>query len=258
MKRLILNYLILLSLIVFVVLTSCKKNDDDSKVQLLETITYSKGNVVKYEYDHQNRISKIYTYIDENLLSTTTVVYSGKDLITLIHEENNNPENNFTGKHIKNGNTITSYKNEELASTMYLNNDGYPIRNEGMVEEEGEMVSYVYAFQYQDGNMTKMNNTMSLNGVETVSSTEYKYDNKKSPFYNCKSPKWLTGNPIGSLYGRQNNVIEQTSSFFKVKIEYDYKYDDAEYPTKCTMIYKIEAFESNEYTYTNVIEFKYK
>jgi len=255
MKRKVLKYLVIT--VLSAVFTSCQKDDDDSKVQLLETITYSSGNSAKYEYDNQNRISKMYTYMNTKLLTKTTITYSGKDLITFMHEDIDYPENNLTGKHIKNGYTITSYKNEEPTGTIYLNNDGYPIRTEGMTEEEdGEWVSYIYTFQYQDGNMIKMNYTASLNGVESVGSTEYKYDNKKSPLNNCKSPTWLVGNPLGSLYGRQNNVIEQTSSFLNVKIEYDYEYDDAEYPTKCTMTYKAEIFEGNEYK--NIIEFKYK
>lgn len=258
MRKLVLN-LVMATLTVLVAFTSCKKNDDDSKVQLhlLETITYSSGNSIRYTYDNQSRITKMYMYMGKDLLITITVTYSEQDVITLTYNDIANPENNFTGKHIKNGNTVTFYKNEELAHTISLNNEEYPIRIEGMVEEQnGEWVPYVYTYQYQDGNMIQMNYVASVNDIESGNSTEYKYDNKKSPFYNCKSPAWLLGNPLGSSYGRQNNVIEQISSFFNIKTEYDYEYNAAEYPTKCTMTSKIEGFEGNESKI--IVEFTYR
>ena len=258
MNRIITNYLVIATLAASAVLTSCKKEIDDGKVQLLETMTINDGSCVKYTYDNQNRVSEFFMYENEKLSSVTAITYSGHDLITVIHENFDNSEENFAGKFVKNGNTITFYSNEELTYTMYLDNNEYPVRIEGISNEgEGFLYNYVMTFQYQDGNMTKMNTTITFNGeITSESSTEYKYDNKKSPFYYCRSPIWMVSNTIGP-YSIQNNVIEQKiSSLFNVKTEIIYEYDSAGFPTRGVMTSEVEGFGGDENT--NIVEYKYK
>jgi len=85
-------------------------------------------------------------------------------------------------------------------------------------------------------------------------SAHYTYDDKKSPFTHCTTPKWWMiidmwegMNSIGAEYGCKNNVIEENwsgilndveenrSEDYTGKREYTYEYDNEGYPTKCTV-----------------------
>jgi len=72
--------------------TSCKAGE---KVKLLESTT-NDGGELKFEYDNQNRIVKIYEYSDGKISSTKTIIYSSDDFITV-----------DTKKLVKKGNIIS-------------------------------------------------------------------------------------------------------------------------------------------------------
>ena len=103
MKRIVLNYLVIAVVATF---TSCDKNDDKSsgEVRLLETITESNGNFTRFEYDNQNRITKLSLYRNGNLTRSETLTYSGNNLVKM--EEKDNSIHEF----VKKGNTITGPK----------------------------------------------------------------------------------------------------------------------------------------------------
>jgi YD repeat-containing protein len=234
MKKIIFNYLTIAALVVAAAFTSCNKDDDKNEngggggggtdvVKLLTSMTDGDGWVGKFEYDNQSRITKTLSYRNEELRWSYTYIYSGDDVIKITHECVDFPEDNYTFDISKNGNQISNGHN-----VFDLNSDGYPVK---LSFENG----YVMTFEYQDGNMTKFHS--SSHGGDCV----LKYDDKKSPFYHCKSPKWLLFTldvPFESLnlYGGmgKNN---QTEILFGEggKYEYTYEYDSDGYPSKITV-----------------------
>ena len=277
MKRLKVFYGFVAIILLCGVMYSCTKtiiySDEDEngdgnnnrEVQLLESMTYKHNNGItqtfKYEYDNQNRFSKLYIYRGTQLSVTRTIVYSG-NLVT-VNTITGTPEVNFAIKYVKNGNTITSTEGfEGGVAIIYLNNNEYPIK---MVMSD-EIDEATFTYQYQSGNMTEMSSIAT--DVEFNEITSYsiscKYDNKKSPFFYCKSPEWLmvTGIIPGFNYFAQNNMLEQTQSTRNNNqvtgagvMKYDYEYDSAGFPIKCKVTFHEGSSAKIVHTYD--IEYKY-
>ena len=73
---------------------------------------------------------------------------------------------------------------------------------------------------------------------KTENGYDYKYDNNKSPFYYCKTPKWYFIVHIGLggyVQGNQNNVTEISTGGGR-KYEYKYEYASNGFPPKCTVL----------------------
>ena len=230
MKRFFVSNLIIAVLIVSAAFTSCKKDEDDEvgdMVKLLETIAWGDGYYYRFEYDSQNRIKKISNTGDVFVM----LAYSGDDLAGIAKE----------------GNTIT------IGNEKYdLNNDGFLAKWSYSSDKSSQEVS----FQYQDGNMTKVMSESAEYDESWEYVTEYEYDDKKSPFLNCKTPKWfmfsLEFNEYLFSYGSKNNKTEISGDDGYTTLEYEY--DSEGYPTKCTS----KEFYDGEEVGGNVFEFTYK
>ena len=112
-----------------------------------------------------------------------------------------------TQKYAINGKTITVD-----GKSFTINGDGYIVKNEDGAE-----------FKYENSNLSKI----------TYGDTDiYSYDNKKSPFSGCTTPKWLIQRFIGDNIASKNNVIYiegHTSSTYK------YEYDSDGFPVTVTV-----------------------
>jgi len=245
MKRVVLNYLVIAAVSVLAAFMSC----NDEKVQLLESTTYSDGRFEKYEYDNENRITNTSHYDKEgNLTFTKTISYSGNEFVKVVITTGVDPDFAATIEYTKNRNKITftiKSNNSDKVETMIvdLDNDGFPTKYESI----SDVASSVGAFEIHGGNLMKHSYKVINDDITLEGSSDFKYDNKKSPLYHCKTPKWWW---IISdfLRSTQNNVIERLDSSGK-KVEYKYEFDNAGYPTKCTA-----KDGDGEY----VSEFKYK
>ena len=235
------NVAIILVIAVFAistVFTSCKPDDENGKVQLVKTITYYDGKSTfyrNYEYDKKKRITSISGYYEGGeVTDIITLMYSGDDLVRLTYIIGDELDLlvNFTKK----GNKITATFGfgEGIYGVAELNSDGEPI----VMEVFEKSVN----FQYFDGNLLKADHHDDF--VIT-----YKYDNKKSPFYNCKTPKWL---PICYDYGlphilaMKNNVIEYSAG--ESWEEFIYEYDNNGFPTEMYYHLKYNYMFPNERT----------
>jgi len=232
---------------------------DDDKVQLLEMLTYSSDvssdvansvKFVKYEYDNQNRFTKILSYDEfEILVATETFNYSENELVKVEYEEKNNSSNIRTTVYDKKGRgiTITRKSNQSLVvdiNTIELNDEELPIK----FESSGEGWSYVLTSQYVEGNLTKQTTNYKERNIELQSySNTYKYDKKKSPFYHCQTPKWYMFYLFHMLGSKNNYTWEYWNGG---ETEYKYEYDNAGFPIK--RISKISGGKEN------VVEFTYK
>jgi hypothetical protein len=241
MKTAALN--IMAAVIFAVTFTSCGKGGGD--VKLLESITDDSGKVQKkFEYDEQNRIVKMYSYdVGGNLSSTKTITYTD-DLVMLKYASDGE-----TIKFVREGNTI-----EADSRTLTVNEGGY------IVEINGSYNSDIY--QYQDGNIIKITFENSAEGADMSNFTiDYKkYDDKKSPFFNSNTPKWLLQYLIegdfytSDNYTSKNNVLESEISSENT-IEYTYEYDSDGFPIKQTR----EVSGNNNYyeTGTTITRYTY-
>ena len=222
--------------------------DSNGIVKLVETIIMERNNVkMHFEYDNQNRISKVQGYYHgANLSSMTTLEYNSVgDLVKVVWIYPANPEYNGETYFVRNGNIIT----ESYSSNIYtLNNDGYLIKL-----EEGY---YESIFQYQGGNMIKWTTVEKREdgGKGYHSTIEFAHDNKKSPFYHCKTPIWylLYSFNLDPEFGIRNNITEMKmdEDGDKYGYKYVYIYDSDGYATKQTSTGYGENSNGNTYVTT--------
>jgi len=253
MKKISLNYLIIAIFAIVTAFVSCDKNNDgdnngngneDKDVYLLVKISEDNdnGDGIKFEYDNQNRIKKM--IFDYGL--TLLYDYNNAGDLTMMKWEDETDDNDIAII-TKNGNKIIlnfSSGEHEWSMSFELNAQGLPVK---LMTGEDESEQY-FIFQYQNGNLKKLE---SLWWDENDNMTKldfymnYTYDDKKSPFYHCKTPKWLfvfltilCENHYN--FGIQNNVISMTSDYGKL-INCDYTYNDEGFP----LIRKVKEGHNN-------------
>jgi len=253
----------------------------NEKIQLPEYIIFGGKNYLKFEYDDQNRITKVMDY-GEYIIAILT--YDGDNLVKIVNSDDDEPS--VTTVFVKNGNKITATETRivgredwvcdefgcrweyymDTATRTYtidLNNEGYPIKAESSGARWDEVWSSEAHLQVQEGNLLNFTRiyerTTNEGGTVYEYSGEfeynYKYDDNKSPFYHCKTPKWylslcwdqfygvhdylqLFGTDL--LLGSKNNAIEMTEESHGsgeiFKKEFRYRFDSAGYPITRTMI----------------------
>jgi hypothetical protein len=197
-----------------------KSTNSPGSIKLLERITYQSSYDLSdyiFEYDDKNRIVKI-TGSDGK---TTALTYKGDELFSVQGV-----------KVTKNGNTITL--GNEIFTLSY---DGYITK-----KEDSSNKGYTVRYHYKAGNIVKVTETLDGGNGHTI--YEYKYDDKKSPFLNCRTPKWFLSYQLNG-FGLKNNVTEviYTNEFVhdgknvKETLEhyvFSFEYDSDGYPTKET------------------------
>jgi len=246
--------LVIAALAVAGVFTSCDKNDDDNgnndNVLLPKTVTninphfYSR---YEYEYDNQNRITKIFRYYNHEyfleeaeLDQIQTFSYIGDDFVKVVEERYGTTTVEIT----KSGNKINvarKYSSGEVyyTATMDLDNDGYPTKRESSFTF-GTNNWEIHTYQFQNSNLM-MQSIARGNGPD--GDYEFTYDNKKSPFFYCKTPKWVMIN-LWEYDISKSNMVKMNGFTL-----YEYEYND-EFPIKRTT-------KNNDAPQT-LTEFKYK
>ena len=214
----------------------------------------SNNHYEKLEYDDQNRIKKISNNMNMDYLFT----YSGDDLVR-IGVKHNDHYVDFEPQifeFVKTGNKIT-FTSEGINGSIDLDNDGYPTKI--------EQLPLVITFQIQKGNVMKTTKKYTWNGEEGTEVRNFKYDNKKSPFYHCKTPQWyfcmdeldFAFSIYSSLssFGSHNNITERTYpvsdgiSVYDATIEYIYQFDSEGYPVSCIELSGMVGAYKIEYIY---------
>jgi hypothetical protein len=251
MKRVILNYLSVTAMVVVAALTSCEK-DNNSNEKLLETITFDSGVYTKIGYDEKNRILKLSSHNETGELSyLETFTYSGNDLVKIEGEFFSYPEDKYKiireFTRTENIISIMQVSGGSLSTvTLDLNSEELPVK----CVTETISGSYVINYQIQNGNLVKVSNKETFGETIYDKNTEYRYGNKKSPYYSCKTPKWYMFWQAGEM-GSKNNVTEMKSSE-DWSIKNEYVFDRDGYPTKRTQKSSVEGVKAT------IIEFKYK
>jgi uncharacterized protein (TIGR02145 family) len=113
-----------------------------------------------------------------------------------------------TQKYVINGKTITVD-----SESFTINGDGY------ITVPSGSGCDGCEFFEYKDGNLIADNSGRGI---------FYEYDDKKSPFSDCTTPKWLIQHLLRDIYASKNNVVrigeEDGPSIYK------YEYDNDGFP----------------------------
>ncbi|MCL1966993.1 MAG: hypothetical protein FWF67_03850 [Fibromonadales bacterium] len=190
--------------------------------KLLESIIDDNGKVKKkFEYDEQNRLAKIHYYWNKTIEYTEIIAY-GDNSVTIETVSSSFPNKNGTKKYVIKGNTVTAKEFEPLT----LNKDGY-------IAKIGDGPK---TRKYENGNLIANEYPNPADDVPpTYVVSMDKYDNKKSPLSNCKTPKWLLQELyiLGSYNISKNNVLKSTvQGRGTTTTVYKYKYDSDGFPER--------------------------
>jgi len=246
MKRVF--FLLAAAVIFATAFTSCKKDEENANtVKLLKSITVcciksdghdedvGRYDKYKFEYDEQNRITKMSEYYyDGSLYYTKTFTYAGDDLDQVLYSHSSGSVSTY--EYTKNGNTITEkdiYDGGVRISIIELDNDGFPFKRE---REEEDGSTYIDTYEYQDENLTIISQSFSISEFDYTESYTYNYvyDNEKGALYHCKTPKWGLILHLND-FGIKNNRTAANAPP-RSKTEYTYKFDSAGFPAKRTYI----------------------
>ena len=251
MKKPLIKFCLLACITLFVACADSIKLTDNGEVQLPRTIIIADAHSYsryEYNYDNQNRITKVSRYHNHEYLlneaeldEIQTFTYIENDLVKVVAESKGSYSIEFSKSEDKISITRKFYDGTiYTTSTMDLNNDGYPSRCESATLGVG--YSQVETYQFHEGNLMKHSFEGLYGDVPRDGDYEYIYDNEKSPFFYCETPKW---GMIYLNYGiSKNNVIKSNG------VTYHYEYSDG-FPIKCTMKY------NNDEEYESVTEYKY-
>ena len=224
------NYLVVATMIFGATLTSCKENDENPKefnVSLLGSIFVSEHNALsdnihqikhEYEYGCQNRIT---------IRETASYGYSGFLLYYNVNGDTMKYTSCYTSSRCyrstftKNGNKVkisiryhpTVYLFGSVNGELELNEQGLPIKLTYEEEYDNDGSTYwsytTVILTWQNGNLTtaeceedwESENVIfdwekgEIDRVEkkqgsNANTKTYTYDDKKTPFYFCNTPKW--------------------------------------------------------------------
>jgi len=208
-------------------------------VKLLETIADENGNIKKrFDYDKQNRIAKISNYWNKQVSETQTIAY-GNNSVTAETSYLLSPNTpNKIEKFAINGKTVT-----KDGESFTINGDGYIV--------DGRDGSRSY--EYKNGNLIKQTYPNPADDVPPMYVHNIdKYDGKKSPFSDSKTPKWLLQMLDVGIYNiSKNNVLEEiVHGRGTTTTVYKYEYDSDGFPVTATDTAKYGDDENGTQTTT--------
>jgi hypothetical protein len=211
---------------VAVMIASCKK-ETKRDVFLLEEMTEGNWRDA-FEYDNQDRLTKYIRQMTGQPEYVRTYTYNATG--DLVEEKGSDYKITFS----KNGNTITYIKENQYGSEngeIELNVQGFPVKwtFEGVSEEEWYKSTNTYIWQNGNNTTTESVEEWEEDGVKVsnAGTSTYRYDDKKSPFYHCKSPNWVLWWTVGYFV---NNLTSETWANGITTITYEYTYNDAGFP----------------------------
>jgi hypothetical protein len=227
---------------------SCDKDNapKEEDVFLLEEILWLASDIGRhvFEYDSHERIIKYSYYYNSDLpyLVNSLIYNADGDLVevTLSVYEGLSLFAERTTKFIKIDNLInTSY------GIIELNGQGLPIKYTRSSQEE--------TLIWQNGNLVKRVFVDAVNSSQSQIKSTFTYDNMKSPFYHCKTPKWFfiwfLGQGGLAGYWNVNNIIDEEiiiNDEIQDILPYSYTYNDNGFPVS-----------SNRLKHATTTEFRY-
>jgi len=195
---------------------------------LEEKLYYSTRNV--YEYDSQDRISKISKYLLNNNQPFDVQIFN--------YNSEGHLEEIINGSKItfsKNGNKIT-YNNYEVEhNEIEINDQGFPVKYTWEIKYDKYWIIRTNTFTWLNGNLTEyyMEEKKKIGYEESTnySTATYTFDDKKSPFYHCKTPKWVLFYFMwSSELDYNDNNVKTIKWESESHTTYEYIYNDEGFP----------------------------
>ena len=218
-----LNMLCLSLLAAVFIFSGCDKDNGDDKNDgteylVTEISSEDEGRIIRtsFEYDEQNRITKIISYREwfdeeEPYTWTTTITYNNTNLVTVV--DGDDDIITFT----RSGNIVT-VKASWWDDSDRVRSEIYEVNAQGLVVkyssestyEDGDWWKDVEIYEYQGRNLIKVTfeSEEFWDGEtrEWSSTATLTYDDKKSPFYHSSTPHWFYFLDGLILYGVHNNM----------------------------------------------------
>ena len=239
-------------------------------VQLLEN-TYMNGKLFCVnEYDDMNRLVKMNLYNtdypDWGIYRTFTFTYDSESNITSdkITEYGHGGDVTYTQTNLysKTGNKIVINNNEKVYVEL---NEELPVKfswedsgedGEGNIHKRTRLRTY----EYQNGNLTSLvvEEEYTINGATSsydITTSIRTYDENKSPFYYCKTPKWFMVWAAYAYYPDiKNNMLthQYTSTYNNSTSISTYTYDNVGFPLTVKIVNEKDGNIENELTYTYI------
>ena len=222
MTRITLRTLLLLALIISLTIFACKNKSSENAnsdvkseqtttevTKLLKFIYWGEGYYTKYDYDSQNKMTKMSYEYQGDVEDTTIITYNSEGNVTVV-----NLESNKSLHYVQNGNiiTVTELGNDQFKQTLTIDDKGYITKEETTDNGGSNSVEFT---EFENGNYKP-----------TIG---YIYDHKRTKL-NCNTPKWLLQREFGSFDIGKNNLIEIHSP--DGVVEYQYAFDEDGYPTE--------------------------
>jgi len=218
----------------FYILLSCSNKEN----KILESMSINDGTTVVFDYDEGLRLVKTSHYSRGKLEFTRTINYgnnSGRIVVESKPAEGREEYADALITFVRDNNKIL-YSFAQKGGTLTVNNDGYIIQNNVHHRNVGDYEAYGYEYPRTQptGNLSSItdiiiNNSLTVSNVKT----EFTYDDKPSPFYNDKTPKWL----LQYLYrdiGLYNNIT--LIKIDTIETSFEYNYMSGGFPSKQTKI----------------------
>ena len=246
------------------VFASCGKDDDLKEAEadipvfpvfLLEEVQESTARYV-FEYDGKNRMTKLTGYLFDSCFGRwyQFLVHELKyNVVGDLEEYTYRTETNVTKFTIhKDGNKFTL--SDDTATEIRfieLNAHGLPEKCAYLIGVKGsESWNFdIRTYTWHNGNNTKLSVEQDWkygSKEDTWSGTyTYTFDDKKSPFYYCTTPKWILLHFWGSYYSFNDNNIIDHKLEDSVYLTTEYTYNDYGFPVTQTY-----SHTTNTTTYT--------
>lgn len=177
-----------------------QQGDKTKDVILLEERHYIGYWLYKFEYDEQHRLSKRYEYNDIGTLkSTMTLTYEDDGDLKSVLWVNQDGYTIRSGP-AKDGNKISFWGVGISRYEIELNTEGLPENLEhswqGSMSMANAWSNTKYTYTWVNRNLTQADyNVTGVNyfeeEYEKSGTNTYTYDDKKSPFYYCATPRWF-------------------------------------------------------------------
>jgi len=185
-----------------------------------------------YEYDDQDRLTKISWYSNNGQLHYVgTFRYNAADgHMEEVKWEFIQSQSNRNDTWTKNSNKVKRTYENGGYEEYELNPQGFPLKH-----TSNDASLYTRNFTWENGNITQ---DVWVEGSNTYINI-YTYDDKKSPFYHSKTPKWVLDFYVGGYEEGvslvSNNNIKTFTWDGGTPSTYEYEYNADGFPTsqKC-------------------------
>jgi hypothetical protein len=145
--------------------------NQSAEVTFANTTINSIGTITR---DTSGKITQTQSSIDGAVTSTTTLNYSGNDIISLDFEDEEYPEDNYTYNFAYDGNTVTRIETGSTDSTIFTFNADGLLSNRKTLDNGTTTMEE--AFIYSDGNLV----SSEITG-ENARILSYTYDSNTNP-----------------------------------------------------------------------------